>query len=71
MLLVNELYNEKTITSDYVRCPYCNKGRLCDKPVDLKVLSKKTESTLDKTEVFVILKCHKCGRKSTVQFLSK
>ncbi len=70
MLLVKQLRNEEVITSDYVRCPCCTKGRLCDKPVGLKVSTEEMKPRLDNTEVFVILKCHKCGRKSTVQFLT-
>jgi len=70
MLLVKQLKNEEVITSDYVRCPCCTKGRLCDKPVGLKVSTEEMKPRLDNTGVFVILKCHKCGRKSTVQFLT-
>lgn len=71
MLIVGQLYNEKMVNSDYVKCPCCNKGRLCDKPVGIKVSTDKKKTSLDNTDGFIILKCHKCGKKSILQFSIK
>ena len=70
MLIVQQLHNEETVISDYIKCPCCTKGRLCDKPVGLKVSTKELQPSSNNSDAFVILKCHKCGRKSTVQFIS-
>ena len=46
------------ITYDYVRCPSCGKGRLCDKPRGTKVAVLRIEGTaLD----HVVVKCPKCS----------
>ena len=32
MLIIEQIYESSDIKSDFVRCPSCKKGRLCDKP---------------------------------------
>lgn len=70
MLKVLQLHNKNDIKVKQVCCPCCRTGRLCDIPVELKVsTSKLTINKIVSLEPSVILKCHKCGQKSVVQFL--
>ena len=39
MLLIEQIYEPNNIRSDYVRCPACKRGRLCDKPVGEKAMA--------------------------------
>ena len=36
MLFIEQVYEKSNIKSDYVRCPSCKRGRLCDKPIGEK-----------------------------------
>lgn len=37
MLLIQQLYKPQRLKSDYVLCPACKRGRLCDKPQGEKI----------------------------------
>ncbi len=64
MLFIEQVYEKDNIKSDYVRCPVCKSGRLCDKPADEKatVIAIKSNHG-ERTSNGVILKCPKCSRK--------
>ena len=32
MIFIQQVYEDADIKSEYVRCPSCKRGRLCDKP---------------------------------------
>ena len=38
MLLIEQIYETNGLKSDYVKCPVCKQGRLCDKPMGDKVM---------------------------------
>ena len=38
MLLIEQIYETNDLKSDYVKCPVCKQGRLCDKPMGDKVM---------------------------------
>ncbi len=60
-MLVIECYKDNKKT-DYVKCPICNSGRLCDKPVAEKVtVVAANDSVRDNNGI--ILKCPKCKQK--------
>ncbi len=39
MLLIEQVYGQGNIKCDYVKCPACKQGRLCDKPVGEKAMA--------------------------------
>lgn len=58
MIRICKLEKGADITYDYVRCPSCGKGRLCDKPRGTKVAVLRIEGmVLD----HVVIKCPKCS----------
>ena len=65
------LISEKTIKSDFVRCPSCKTGRLCDKPQGIKIRAVPIEDTSVNGENKIILKCPKCGRKFIIKLNNK
>ena len=64
MLIIEQIYEASDIKSDYVRCPSCKTGRLCDKPVGepATVIALKPDH-VGRTRSRIILKCPKCGQK--------
>lgn len=63
MIRICKLEEGIDITYDYVRCPSCGKGRLCDKPRGTKVAVLRIEGTaLD----HVVVKCPKCSALNLV-----
>lgn len=64
MLIIEQIYESSDIKSDFVRCPSCKKGRLCDKPAGERatVIALKPDH-VGKTSSKIILKCPKCGQK--------
>lgn len=69
MLLIEQVYGQGNIKSDYVKCPACKQGRLCDKPVGEKamVIAVQGDSHRQRSNG-VILKCHKCSQKFIISF---
>ncbi len=69
MLQTQPLHKSDNIQYDYLKCPACKKGRLCDKPAGEKV---KTRSTPDGISLdqgnWLILKCPNCSQKFAVSF---
>lgn len=67
MLIIQQVSEKSTVISDYVRCPSCKTGRLCDKPAGTRIRAVPLDDTLiDGTGI--ILKCPKCAKKFTLQF---
>ena len=67
MLLIQQV-SEKMIASDYVRCPCCKRGRICDKPSGTRIKDVPQRDTpINGNEPTVILKCPKCGKKFSIQ----
>ena len=68
-MIMVRIYDDATLDTDYVRCPLCGKGRLCDKPKSHKVTiyDKCIDKNAEK-EGFIVLKCPKCSVKSIIQF---
>ena len=66
MLLIQP-FSEKTIKSDYVKCPSCKTGRLCDKPSGIKIRAVPIDDTSINGENKIILKCPKCASKFVIQ----
>lgn len=64
MLLIEQIYEPNNIRSDYVRCPACKRGRLCDKPVGEKAMAIAIQGDSPrKRSNGVILKCPKCSKQ--------
>lgn len=67
MLIVEEISEKNNILSDYVRCPFCKRGRLCDKPTHIKVKTDAGRLIRDSSETSsVIVKCPNCGQKFNI-----
>lgn len=72
MLLIQQVCEKNNIESDYVKCPSCKRGRLCDKAVGVKISATAIESDHnDWTSARLILKCPKCGNKFIIHISSK
>ena len=63
MLLVQIINEEERIKMDFLRCPVCKKGRLCDKSPSEKVSVINENSFVSENKSNVIIKCPKCGHK--------
>ena len=64
MLLIEQIYETSNLKIDYVRCPVCKQGRLCDKPVGDKVMViAVSEEPRHQTGSRIILKCPKCAQR--------
>ena len=69
MLLIEQIYDPNNIRSDYVRCPACKRGRLCDKPVGEKAMAIAIQGDTAKTRNSrIILKCPRCSQKFVISF---
>ena len=69
MLLIEQIYEPNNIRSDYVRCPACKRGRLCDKPVGEKAMAIAIQGDTAKTRNSrIILKCPRCSQKFVISF---
>ena len=69
MLLIEQIYEPNNIRSDYVRCPACKRGRLCDKPVGEKAMAIAIQGATAKTRNSrIILKCPRCSQKFVISF---
>lgn len=67
MLWIEQIHEDSDLDSDYVRCPSCKKGRLCDKPVGDKVIAIAIRDTTPSNKSSrIILKCPKCSGKFLV-----
>lgn len=65
MLLLQQLYHPQRLKSDYVICPACKRGRLCDKPQDEKIAALSLSGNTEVLGSFrgLILKCPRCAQK--------
>ena len=64
MLLIEQIYETNGLKSDYVKCPVCKQGRLCDKPMGDKVMViAVSEGTGNQAGNRIILKCPICGQR--------
>lgn len=71
MLLIEQVCEKSNIKRDFVKCPSCKRGRLCDKPVGAKVSTNIANFEHDNvTDPQIIIKCPKCGKKFIIH-LSK
>lgn len=71
MLLIEQVCEKSNIKSDFVKCPSCKRGRLCDKPVGAKVSTNIANFDHNNvTDPQIIIKCPKCGQKFIIH-LSK
>lgn len=71
MLLIQQV-SEKFNSCDYVRCPSCKSGRLCDKTLGVQIRAVPiTDSSLNKDDPGIILKCPKCGKKFEIRLDKK
>ena len=69
MILIEQVYEDVDIKSEYVRCPFCKRGRLCDKPKGEKatVNAIKTDCQ-EQTGSKIILTCPKCSQRFLIHF---
>ena len=69
MLLIEQIFEQDTIQSDFVRCPACKRGRLCDRPAGEKAMAIAIhgEASFKKSNR-IILKCPKCSQKFLISF---
>lgn len=69
MLLIEQIFEQDSIQSDFVRCPACKRGRLCDRPTGEKVMAIaiRGDTSLRKSNR-IILKCPKCSQKFLISF---
>lgn len=71
MLLIKQFNIEKT-KIDHVKCPLCKTGRLCDKPVEEKVMVPIGNSEFSNQSTNkIILKCPKCNQQIIICFQNK
>ncbi|MCH5273425.1 MAG: hypothetical protein J1E35_07105 [Lachnospiraceae bacterium] len=70
MLVIEQFHENPDTQSDYVRCPACKKGRLCDKPAGDKAAVAIKVTVPVKKNSRIILKCPKCSQKFLI-YLSK
>ena len=61
MIMVSKITDDDNTRYDYVLCPKCGRGRLCDKPSGTKVniLQIHSKSGLE----HIVLKCPKCSAR--------
>lgn len=69
MLVIEQLPENSDFESNYVRCPVCKKGRLCDKPAGDKIAVAIKVTVPVKKHSRIILKCPKCSQKFLVYLL--
>lgn len=71
MLLLKH-FNAENTKIDHVKCPLCKTGRLCDKPVEEKVVVPIESSDFSKkNNDKIILKCPKCSQQIIICFNNK
>lgn len=63
MLIIQALKKEEDIKVEFLRCPICKRGRLCDKPLNESVRVLKDKNPEQEGTSNVIIKCPKCGQK--------
>jgi hypothetical protein len=69
LLFIEQVYNDLNIKSDYIRCPLCKHGRLCDKPIGEKAVAiQLNEGYREQDGDCIILKCPKCSQKFVIHF---
>ena len=67
MLLIEQISDKSAMLSNYVKCPLCKRGRLCDKPTNIKVKNIVGRLIRDPKEAAcVIVKCPSCGQKFNI-----
>ena len=71
MLLIEQIQEPNNIRSDYVKCPACKRGRLCDKPVEEKVAAIAIQDNTTAQSGRIILKCPRCSSKILVSFTNE
>ena len=66
--MITQLHEDTAIDSDFVRCPICKRGRLCDKTVGDKVRTLWIQDvTCFRQDSGIILKCPKCAGKFIIR----
>lgn len=71
MLLIKHFIDEGA-KFDRVKCPLCKTGRLCDKPVEEKVIVLiESDELSNKNNNKIILKCPKCNQRIVICFKNK
>ncbi len=60
MIHISKIENEQYAEYDYIRCPKCGKGRLCDKPRGAKVSLLQIDG---KGLEHVVVKCPRCSSR--------
>jgi uncharacterized protein with PIN domain len=69
MIIIEQVYEDTDIKSDFVRCPSCKRGRLCDKPIgDIATMIALKTDQKERTSSRIILKCPKCSQKFLIHF---
>ncbi len=64
VLLIEQIYEPDNIRCDYVKCPICKRGRLCDKPMGEKAMAIAIQGDSPRKRSHgVILKCPKCSKQ--------
>lgn len=65
MLLIRQLYYPQRLKSEYVICPACKHGRLCDKPQGEKMAALSLSGNTEAPGSFhgLILKCPRCAQR--------
>lgn len=64
MLLIQRIYYPQRLKIDYVICPACTRGRLCDKPQGEKIAVLALDGNTEVPGRFhgLILKCPQCAQ---------
>lgn len=69
MLMIEQIYEPANLKSDFVKCPACKRGRLCDKPIEERVMAIAITGTpKSDRRNRIILKCPSCTQKFIITF---
>ena len=72
MIIIIEFDENTSLKRNYVKCPSCKTGRLCDKPSNIKAKAIPTDTDVsERVDNHIILKCPKCAKKFTIHFLKE
>ena len=70
MLVVERAEKRNAVEFEYLRCPVCKTGRLCDKSTGETVLTVSNDRDLHSLPR-IIVKCPKCASKISIGYIEE